>query len=95
MTWDAEKIRDLRLRLGFSTADLARRLQTECRSIRVWEAGEELPQSFQLQLLDILSNQAEVCAEETAAGALAEHQADDQLGQIDLTSVKRRFSENN
>ena len=94
--WDAEKIRDLRLRLGFSTSDLARRLHCECSEVKSWETGIQLPSLFQLQQLSLLEKQAEVCAEETSNGPLAEKcLASDELGQIDLASVKHRFSENN
>ena len=96
MTWNAEKIRDLRLRLGFSPSDLARRLHIECAAIKTWEAGEILPLPEQVQILDLLSHQAEECAEEVISCALAEQLlASDELGQIDLNSVKDRFPENN
>jgi transcriptional regulator with XRE-family HTH domain len=96
MEWNAEKIRELRLRLGFSTSDLARRLHTESAAVKDWEAGEILPPPEQLQILDLLSHHAEECAEEVVTCALAEQCLEsDELGQIDLNSVKHRFSENN
>jgi transcriptional regulator with XRE-family HTH domain len=96
MEWNAEKIRELRLRLGFSTSDMARRLHTECAAVKTWESGEVLPLPEQLQLLDLLSYHAEECADEVVTCALAEQfLASDELGQIDLNSVKRRFSGNN
>lgn len=96
MTWDSDKIRDLRLRLGFSTADMARRLQTDSLEIRSWEIGIKIPAEFQLSQLDLLQKQAEASADEMAFNVLAEQFQDgDELDQIDLTSVKRRFSQNN
>jgi ribosome-binding protein aMBF1 (putative translation factor) len=96
MNWDSEKIRDLRLRLGFSPSDLARRLQCECSDVRSWEVGIAEPMDFQLQQLDLLQKQAEECAQEMAHHPLAESLLDtDELGQIDLHQVKTRFSRNN
>jgi transcriptional regulator with XRE-family HTH domain len=96
MNWDGERIRVLRLRLGFSPSDLARRLQCECTDIRSWEIGLVHPPDFQLHQLDLLSLQAEICADEVAANPLAEQILDkDKTGQVDLAHVKARFSGNN
>lgn len=96
MDWDSERIRDLRLRLGFSTSDLARRLSCDCTAVRTWEIGDGIPSQETSQVLDLLSKQADAFADELANDPLAENiLAADDLGQIDLASVKSRFSGNN
>lgn len=96
MNWDAEKIKELRLRLGFSTSDMARHLHCECTSIRDWELGNIYPEAEIVQILDLLSKQAEALADEMSSMPLAENILDsDELGQIDFQLVKSRFSENN
>lgn len=96
MEWNSEKIKELRLRLGFSTSDMARRLRCECVDVRTWEIGEADPSQDVVQILDLLSKQAEACADELANNPLAENLLDaDELGQIDFESVKSRFSQNN
>lgn len=96
MIWDKDKIKDLRLRLGFSSSDLARRLHCDSQSVKVWENGDDQPGSQHTQILDLLLKEADLCADEMAHNPLAEEfLATDNLGQIDRTSVKRRFSQNN
>jgi transcriptional regulator with XRE-family HTH domain len=96
MVWDSEKIKDLRLRLGYSTSDLARHLNCESVDIRTWEIGTAEPNDEVLQKLELLLRQADFCADELACNPLADNLLDaDDLGQIDLASVKSRFSENN
>ena len=88
----------MRLRLGWSTSDLARRLQLESTSIYSWESGKVLPTDGQLQMLGLLDKQAEACADEVTQTALADsvldHEEIGSLEQINLQVVKRKFTDN-
>lgn len=79
MEWDAEQIRSLRRRLGWSHADLARRLGVQVESIHQWEKGEAVPQEVTNDL-EVIFNQAEVAAVEIS-----------QLTQVESTLVKREL----
>ncbi|MCE3009072.1 MAG: helix-turn-helix domain-containing protein [Proteobacteria bacterium] len=94
MVWDSEKIRDLRLRMGWSISDLARRLQLDSQEVKSWEVGEKEPASSQSQLLDLLNKQAEMAAEEISAQALAdEYYKDSDAGQCDLEHISQETSD--
>lgn len=98
MSWNPEKIRELRLRLGWSPSDLARRLHCESASISSWESGKVLPNDGQLQLLELLDRQADAYADEVSQTALADsvldHAEVGSIEQINLQVVKRKFTEN-
>jgi len=99
MTWNSDKIKILRCRLGFSQADLARRLNCESELIQSWE----LTDSRQLLILEqhadllvLLEKQAEVASEHLFQSPLAESILEEtRATQIDVEAVKRRFYENN
>lgn len=62
--WDRKELRNLRLRLGWSQSDLARRLKCEPQLIESIENGKE-DCSIQIQNeLHIILRHAEVCSEE-------------------------------
>ncbi|MGZ5278900.1 MAG: helix-turn-helix domain-containing protein [Pseudobdellovibrionaceae bacterium] len=92
MVWDREKIRDLRLRMGWSQSDLARRLQVEANKITEIEMGLQEPQQDQLSGLDLLLKQAEASADGMACDSLAEIVFDeDEVLQVDTSSIRRKF----
>lgn len=96
MPWTAEKIKSLRRRLGWSSSDLARRLQVETDLVLNWESGSHLPLEWVIDELSLLEKQAEANSDSIAQGPLAEVFLEEQhTEQCDLASVKRRFSENN
>lgn len=95
MSWDAEKIRGLRLRLGWSQSDLARRLQIESQQVGQWEMGLEEIRDDQSQALDHIFNQAELHAEQMSNDSLAEILFDqDEVPQVDDISIRRKFYNN-
>lgn len=72
MNWDSDKIKSLRLRLGWSPSDLARRLNCESCIVAGWEKGSEPLEAVFSQELDILLKQADSTADEVTGQALAE-----------------------
>jgi len=92
MVWDKDKIRDLRLRMGWSQSDLARRLKIESAQIGQLEMDlEEAPEELS-QALDILLKQADVSADAVFCGALSEivfHE--DKVLQVDTSFIRRKF----
>ncbi len=93
MVWDGDRIRDLRLRLGWSQSDLARRLEIESQKIGELEMGllEETP-SHVSSRLDLLFKQAEASADGISCDSLAEIVFDeDEVLQVDTTSIHRKF----
>jgi DNA-binding transcriptional regulator YiaG len=100
MTWNPEKIRNLRCRLGWTQADLARRLNCESRLVQTWESTtqEQALASIELHAdsLVLLEKQAEVAADFVFQRPLAEAILDEtKTTQVHTNIVKRRFFENN
>lgn len=92
MEWDGSKIRDLRLRMGWSQSDLARRLQIESKKISEFEMGLELAPEEVESALDLLLKQADVTADGVSCGSLCEIVFDeDEVLQVDTSSVRRKF----
>jgi ribosome-binding protein aMBF1 (putative translation factor) len=74
MEFNQETIRELRLKMGWSQTDLARRLQTEVQVISGIEDGQiEIPVDFKMQII-FLTNQLEVLAEEIHLQPYAENE---------------------
>lgn len=71
-SWDSERMRGLRLRMGWSQSDLARRLHIECQQIGQWEMGLEEIQDELTQVLELLDLQADFSAAEVCRESLAE-----------------------
>ncbi len=92
MVWDGDKIRDLRLRMGWSQSDLARRLQTESKKITEIEIGlQETPIDL-VSGLDLLLKQAEASADGVSCDSLAEILFDEEdVLQVDTSSIRRKF----
>ncbi|MCB0368793.1 MAG: XRE family transcriptional regulator [Bdellovibrionales bacterium] len=70
--WTANRIHSLRLRLGWSCSDLARRL--ECTSLEVlkWELQENSPEEKYFSKLEFIEKQAEEVSYEMQICPLAE-----------------------
>lgn len=97
--WNKESIRTLRLRLGWSKSDIARRLKCSLQDIEIFEEGEtsaqELtPEQAQVQSqirseLEVMYRQCQECADEVKYTPLSELALDkDALEQIDFSRVK-------
>lgn len=92
MVWDGHKIRDLRLRMGWSQSDLARRLQVESQKINAFETELEITPKDIRNALDFLHQQADLSAHSVSCSSLAQIMFDeDELLQIDTSSIQRKF----
>lgn len=94
MSWDGEKIKDLRLRMGWSQSDLARRLQIQSEKIGQLEMNLEVPEQNILENLDLLFRQAEASADFVSCESLAEiifEESD--APQIDTSSIRSKFNQ--
>ncbi|MBL7671908.1 MAG: XRE family transcriptional regulator [Bdellovibrionaceae bacterium] len=92
MGWSKENIRTLRLRLGWSQCDLARRLHTETNTIDLWEVGSDEPEPQFQEELELLFRQASVCSAETQSLPGAELACESSaLDQIDFSCVKENL----
>lgn len=87
--WSKEAIKALRLRLGWSQADLARRLNCASTEVEQWEFGILAPSAALLNELFLIAKQAEACSLEVHASPIAETLCDQQaLGQIEFSEIK-------
>lgn len=81
--------------MGWSQSDLARRLHIDCQLIGQWEMGLEEIQDELTQVLDLLHRQADFSADELSCESLAEILFDElEAPQVDSTSIRRKFREN-
>ncbi|MNJ92539.1 hypothetical protein D3C87_102120 [compost metagenome] len=87
--WNKENLRSLRLRLGWSKSDLARRLSCSSLEVDAWEDGSSSLSNTVKGQLEILSRQADACSDEVRFGPAAENECDKKaLSQIDFSRVK-------
>lgn len=71
-TWTAFEIRQLRYRLGWSRAEMARCLKLTPEMISAWESGSFQPTEEHANALLAILNQAESNAEKVQRRAIAE-----------------------
>ncbi len=89
ITLHKDAIKSLRLRLGWSQADLARRLSCASTEIELWENGSGSPAAKFLSELFLIEKQADACSHEVHALPLAETLCDQKaLGQIEFSEIK-------
>lgn len=94
MAWDGDKIRDLRLRMGWSQSDLARRLHVDSSVVSQLEMELEHPAQEVSQNLDLLFRQAEASADFVSCGSLAEIVFEESdAPQIDTSSIRSKFNQ--
>ena len=92
MTWNGESVKSLRLRMGWSQSDLARRLNCDSNIVVNWENGKEVPAGVLAEELDIFLKQADSSADEVSNYALAEFFLEEsELQQCELKTVEERF----
>lgn len=72
MEWNAIELRQLRCRLGWSRAELARRIGANVSEVTEWEAGRRQPQADQANNLVHFLNQAESIAASVQRRPVAE-----------------------
>lgn len=89
LVWDQKAVRLLRLRLGWSRAEMAHKLACSAADIEQLEEGV-IAIDFKLRSeLEILHNQAEANSEEIMARPAAENSlAQNALSQIDFSRIK-------
>ena len=72
--WTANRIHSLRLRLGWSRSDLARRLDCNLETVNAWELSQMKPNPEQLPMLEFIEKQAEYISLEVHVCPIAESQ---------------------
>jgi transcriptional regulator with XRE-family HTH domain len=72
VNWNAHEIKQLRYRLGWSRAEMARSLNVQLATLNEWEAGAQLPKEDHRHLLLRILHQAESNAERVQRRPLAE-----------------------
>jgi DNA-binding transcriptional regulator YiaG len=91
-TWTKTKIKAVRLRLGWSQADLARRLHCASTEIVSWECGAQIPSTYFLNELFIIAKYADACSHEVHRSPRAESLCDQNaLGQIQFSEIKEEI----
>jgi DNA-binding transcriptional regulator YiaG len=70
--WDGDRIRHLRCRLGWSQADMARRLGCRQQTVSEWETNVYQPQNAYSKLLDMMLNDVDAYAHQITQGPLTE-----------------------
>lgn len=94
MTWDGERLRQLRLSLGWSVCEISRLLAVTPDQVRSLEAGELSGSETLLERLDLLAKQAEVAADEMQQSSLAEEYLKDQtLSQCEKEELEKGIQE--
>lgn len=87
--WTPGSIRCLRLRMGWSQSDLARRLDLNPQTIADWETEAVLPLPQKLEILDLIEKQAQMHAEATAISPIAERECEEKdLMQVDVSRIE-------
>ena len=71
-TWNAQEIKNLRSRLGWSQAEFARRMKTPLATISGWELGSMVIDEQHHPLMFAISGEADSCAERVQRRPLAE-----------------------
>lgn len=90
--WTKDAIKSLRLRLGWSQADLARRLNCSSTEIDQWENDGMIPSPAFLNELFLIAKQADACSHEVHFLPLAESLCDQRdLGQIEFSQIKEEI----
>ena len=89
-SWEKEgSIRELRLRMGWSRADIARRLGCSSEDVKMFEQGERTPESHMKSELEFLLRQADACSDEVRLTPSAENKcAQNALQQVDFSRIK-------
>ncbi|MEK2687546.1 XRE family transcriptional regulator [Bdellovibrio sp. GT3] len=89
--WNRDSLRALRLRLGWSRSDMARRLKCALTDIETWEEGNgELLFNPQIKgELALINRQADEASDEVRFTPACENECDkNALSQVDFSRVK-------
>lgn len=89
-TWNKQGLKSLRMRLGWSRADLARRMDCTGADIESFESGKSQPKLEFIQMLEIIYAQAETCSNELQSIPQCEkHMQKNSTDQVDFEEVQR------
>lgn len=92
MEWTKERVRELRLRMGWSQSDLARHLQVELDSLNDLENKSSTVVDSIKSKLTLYWRQAESLSEEVQISALAEKMIEDQnLSQLFQSDLEDKY----
>ena len=72
MNLSATELRQLRYRLGWSMAEMARCLKLDLATVHGWESGEAVPNGEQRNLIMNIMSQSEAAAEQVQRRPIAE-----------------------
>lgn len=72
MNWTSDELRQLRYRLGWSQAEMARNLKLDLSVVNAWETGATPPTTEHCNALFSIMNQAESNAEKVQRRPIAE-----------------------
>ncbi len=90
--WKHDEIRLLRLRLGWTQADLARRLSCDLQLVESLEIGSKVAAIEVVHKLELIAHQADLCGEEIQNRPVAENMCDqEQLGQVELNKIIKKL----
>jgi transcriptional regulator with XRE-family HTH domain len=92
LDWNKENLRSLRLRLGWSKSDLARRLKCSIDNVDSWEDGSVSVDLYFKGELEIMFRQCEECNDVLRYAPASELVLDENaLEQIEFSRVKADF----
>ncbi|MFN7904536.1 MAG: helix-turn-helix transcriptional regulator [Pseudobdellovibrionaceae bacterium] len=60
----SEHLKELRQRLGYSAADVARRVQVPLETVKAWELCSAIPSVEYIAKLEVLFQQAQLCSQD-------------------------------
>ena len=90
LEWNKDSLRALRLRLGWSRSDLARRLKCDLSEVDLWEEGHGLFDAHVKGELEIMYRQCLECSEEVKHTPASEAALDRKaLDQINFSQLKQ------
>ena len=89
LEWNKESVRALRLRLGWSKSDLARRMKCSITEVDSWEDGSSQLATQVKGELEIIYRQCQECSDEVKYTPVSELELDKKaLEQIEFSRVK-------
>lgn len=89
LEWNKESVRALRLRLGWSKSDMARRLQCSLTDLESFEDGQSEMKSLIKSQLEMMYRQCQECSDEVKYTAASENVLEKSaLEQVEFSRVK-------
>lgn len=90
--WTGRELKNLRRRMGWSQADVARRLNCEASLIAAWEKEEVYPHRTHERMLELLARHTESSNRDMESHAIADSELERQgLTQIDWAEIEGRL----